>query len=709
MKHVEHSAIHEYETSEHLSASATTRNPVCRQSRERRAMDALDVSNGGPARRAFVSMLAGTAVSAFGLTMSCDGLAQVVDGSGAHANKTGSSAFNGGVAIGIGANADSSAPAGTGSSPVAIGINTNASGAGSQVAIGDLAVATGTNAIAIGGHPYSTGTSATGEFSVAIGASSRAAGYGALAFGGDQSSGASAAGQYALAFGARADAAQRSSTAIGTGAKATFANDVALGAGSVTAAAVGTSDVSINGTSYSFAGAAPTSSISIGDAGAERTMTNVAAGRVSKASTDAVNGSQLDATNLALAAEDAKMNHFGAGTAAALGGGASFDAATGTVGMPAYAVYGSARNSVGGALKTLQDNAPLQYSTTAAPTTGLGASVAPVSNDVALVGPNAGAPVALHNLAAGVARTDAVNVSQLTSLGESAAAGLGGGAAYDPSTNKLGAPNYSVHGRSEASVGAALVSLQNSAPLQYSTAAAPVAGLGAAGVPTSNDVTLVGPEASLPITLHNVAAGVAATDAVNVKQLKQAANEAANWWITSNPGARSAPAASGVNALSAGSGSSASGADSAAFGTGADARAENSVALGAKSVATESNTVSVGSAGNERRVANVAPGIRGTDAVNVAQLNGGLNDNLKKAYGGAAAAIAIAGLRYDDRPGKISAAAAAGYYHNQMGLALGVGSTSDDGRWRFNGGLTMTPTLSSPDVGATVGMTHTFN
>ena len=35
--------------------------------------------------------------------------------------------------------------------------------------------------------------------------------------------------------------------------------------------------------------------MSIGDSGAERTITNVAAGRVSATSTDAVNGSQLHA------------------------------------------------------------------------------------------------------------------------------------------------------------------------------------------------------------------------------------------------------------------------------------------------------------------------------------------------------------------------------------------------------------------------------
>ncbi|NTZ16028.1 adhesin, partial [Serratia fonticola] len=85
--------------------------------------------------------------------------------------------------------------------------------------------------------------------------------------------------------------------AIGMGAISTHDNDVALGAGSVTAATVATTGATIGGNPYAFAGTAPTSTVSVGDVGAERTITNVAAGRLSDTSTDAVNGSQLKATN----------------------------------------------------------------------------------------------------------------------------------------------------------------------------------------------------------------------------------------------------------------------------------------------------------------------------------------------------------------------------------------------------------------------------
>ncbi|MDY1462787.1 hypothetical protein SOK05_30050, partial [Pseudomonas aeruginosa] len=53
----------------------------------------------------------------------------------------------------------------------------------------------------------------------------------------------------------------------------------------------------INGTTHTYAGTAPVGVLSVGAAGAERQIQNVAAGRVSATSTDAVNGSQLNATN----------------------------------------------------------------------------------------------------------------------------------------------------------------------------------------------------------------------------------------------------------------------------------------------------------------------------------------------------------------------------------------------------------------------------
>lgn len=80
---------------------------------------------------------------------------------------------------------------------------------------------------------------------------------------------------------------------IGTNAKVTADNSVALGSNSVANSAVATASASLNGRTYNFAGANPVGTVSVGDSDKERTVTNVAAGRISSTSTDAINGSQI--------------------------------------------------------------------------------------------------------------------------------------------------------------------------------------------------------------------------------------------------------------------------------------------------------------------------------------------------------------------------------------------------------------------------------
>ena len=80
---------------------------------------------------------------------------------------------------------------------------------------------------------------------------------------------------------------------IGTNAKVTADNSVALGSNSVANSAVATASASLNGRTYNFAGTTPVGTVSVGDSDKERTITNVAAGRISSTSTDAINGSQL--------------------------------------------------------------------------------------------------------------------------------------------------------------------------------------------------------------------------------------------------------------------------------------------------------------------------------------------------------------------------------------------------------------------------------
>ena len=97
----------------------------------------------------------------------------------------------------------------------------------------------------------------------------------------------------AMVLGNNASVTAKNGMALGSNTKVDNENAIALGAGSETAAAVATLSATINGTAHNFAGINPASTVSVGKAGSERTITNVAAGRISAASTDAINGSQL--------------------------------------------------------------------------------------------------------------------------------------------------------------------------------------------------------------------------------------------------------------------------------------------------------------------------------------------------------------------------------------------------------------------------------
>ena len=115
---------------------------------------------------------------------------------------------------------------------------------------------------------------------------------------------------------------------IGTNAKVTADNSVALGSDSVANSAVATASASLNGRTYNFAGANPVGTVSVGDSDKERTVTNVAAGRISSTSTDAINGSQIhsviqemnsiasDTLTKANAYTDNQVNKVGAASAA---------------------------------------------------------------------------------------------------------------------------------------------------------------------------------------------------------------------------------------------------------------------------------------------------------------------------------------------------------------------------------------------------------
>ena len=66
-----------------------------------------------------------------------------------------------------------------------------------------------------------------------------------------------------------------------------------------------------DGTTVKFAGTTPVSTVSVGATGQERTITHVAAGRISADSTDAVNGSQLYGANQQIDNLNNKINAMG--------------------------------------------------------------------------------------------------------------------------------------------------------------------------------------------------------------------------------------------------------------------------------------------------------------------------------------------------------------------------------------------------------------
>ena len=124
------------------------------------------------------------------------------------------------------------------------------------------------------------------------------------------------AGQGATVVGTHGKATAWDAYAIGNNTLADKSNSVALGTNSVTDDPVPTQQVVLNGVTHVFAGENPQSVVSVGSkdrAGFggvkyyNRQITNVAAGQVDAASTDAVNGSQLYAAYDEIASMGAKL------------------------------------------------------------------------------------------------------------------------------------------------------------------------------------------------------------------------------------------------------------------------------------------------------------------------------------------------------------------------------------------------------------------
>ena len=235
-------------------------------------------------------------------------------------------------AISLGWNAKTSAV-----NSIALGTNANASGI-NALAFGDGAVGSSNNTIAMGGASRATayssmafglGSNASGRFSIAMGEQSNAAVEHSIATGYS----ASAKEAFAISQGAYSEARQRATIALGYTAKAIEQDAVALGSlanasansavalgphaksnayrsvalGSHSEAGSNAFDATSSSATFKDAAGADTTirfaassstmggAVSVGKAGEERQIHNVAAGRLSATSTDAINGSQLHA------------------------------------------------------------------------------------------------------------------------------------------------------------------------------------------------------------------------------------------------------------------------------------------------------------------------------------------------------------------------------------------------------------------------------
>lgn len=321
-----------------------------------------------------------------------------------------------------------------------------------------------------------------------------------------------------IALGTNSIANGIQSIAIGPGANASFSGSVALGAGATTSV----------GSQTGYAGyglAAPQNSageVSVGSAGAERQITNVAAG---SAPTDAVNVSQLEAvaqnattqiTNLDNRVTTAEANvanldnrvttvegnvtNLGDSVAAGLGGGSAYDPTTGTV-TTNLNVGGSNYSNVNDALQAL--------STTASAGWNLQANGGPAtnipSNGTLNVTAGSNTVVTLNGNQLQVAMVDNPTFSGMVTanggltVGQNTTVNMGGNVVQNVGAGAVTATS------TDAVNGSQLHQVQQVAnnSVQYDA--------------SGNSVTF-NPGGSAA-TLHNVAAGVAPTDAVNVQQL----------------------------------------------------------------------------------------------------------------------------------------------------------------------------------------------
>lgn len=646
----------------------------------------------------------------------------------------------GGTAIGDGVQVDGIDGIGVGLGTRVLGDNGLGLGVGALVggidgiSLGNGAASNGFQGIAIGANALSLleADLAIGRFARA-GApgdpfgSNTAFGDGAVASGGFASAfgaNASAVGTNASSFGAGAVTTAPGGLALGSGSRSEAAGSVAIGQGSVAGAADLTAGTyapltagPIAGVGYDNTTGVNTGVASLGSAGDARQLVNVADGT---GATDAVNVRQLsgvvDQTNAALNTVNGRVDGIDARTTANTTAITAIDARTTNNETSIANIQGQIGNGTIGLVQQDQTSR----------TIGVAASTDGTLVDFA----GTQGPRTLTGVAAGVDADDAVNAAQLAAV----VAKFGAGATINPD-GSVTLPAYVVQNVQRATVGDAVAALDGSVTgLRADVDAINRSGDGAyvaieaAGRPTA--------VASAPGTIA-VGGGSSATSAGSVA-IGDGANATATASVALGSGSTAtrgpnlgyaapglAVAQNSVGEVSVGTTGAERQITNVAAGSAATdavnvAQLQGSMASTVRYDALPSGTpnyasVTLGASGSGPvGLHNVAPGVLGTDAVNLDQLRASTFDISRDvgryrtdAQRGTAIALAATGMRYDDRPGRTSMGGAVSYFRGEAGVALGLGHTSSSQRLRYNAAVSFSPNGGS-NLGAVAGATFSF-
>ena len=229
-------------------------------------------------------------------------------GSGAHAltvqmpsiaiGAGANTSFRGAIAIGSTASSSGDESVVIGNYATSSSVGTTAIG-GRSIADGNSATAVGYNSHAQGKYSLAVGygTEATGENSVILGSAASSSKEGSVVVGNNSVGN----GKDTIVIGRYAGASVDNAVVLGSRAGTSYKNSVVIGQGSdgnqpyQASTSVNISGINIDSSNFAGTAGNITSGhfVSIGSAGKERQIKNVAAGVISATSTDAINGSQL--------------------------------------------------------------------------------------------------------------------------------------------------------------------------------------------------------------------------------------------------------------------------------------------------------------------------------------------------------------------------------------------------------------------------------